>query len=528
MTKNPVTLPANYWQNFSVTPQDIEYLQNHLFEVETPLTPPELASVVVEERIRFEREAQAQTQKNSGELYLPKETYQAGQKLIFSALGLQKGSVVSVRPGNNPEIGTFDVLEIALEDGSTRFFAAGLQEHKLNLPPEEKADPQTDIKTILADYGPALEKKLDRALQTDESLVKIAGAWFPQALLVSISTGHLNLAEAVLEMNSGEPLSTTSLIEQVDVPRDSNTMLTEFSMNYALQEDGRFDEVGPSGEVQWCLKRLEPDEVQNIPASLKYTPMDYDRTLLTEQMLSLEAQLDDELSETEQKPAKSGDALITLTYPHWRAGTLPISSRVEAFFPTALESPRIRFTIVDGKTGEKMPAWVVREYGYIFGLRKWYEKQKLFPGAYIAVRRSKNPGEVILEARSHRPNRDWVRTVLAGSDGGLVFAVLKQEITCEYNERMALVIPDVNAVDAAFLQVTKNRQPLEKLIRDMLRELAKLTPQGHVHAEELYSAVNILRRVPPAPMFALLASTKGFVHVGDLHFRLAENVTEEA
>jgi hypothetical protein len=93
---------------------------------------------------------------------------------------------------------------------------------------------------------------------------------------------------------------------------------------------------------------------------------------------------------------------------------------------------------------------------------------------------------------------------------------------------MALVVPDVNAVDAAFLQVTKNRQPLEKLIRDMLRELAKLTPQGHVHAEELYSAVNILRRVPPAPMLALLASTKDFVHVGDLHFRLAENIAEEA
>jgi len=93
---------------------------------------------------------------------------------------------------------------------------------------------------------------------------------------------------------------------------------------------------------------------------------------------------------------------------------------------------------------------------------------------------------------------------------------------------MALVVPDVSAMDAAFLQVAKNRQPLEKLIRDMLRELAKLTPQGHVHAEELYSAVNILRRVPPAPMFALLASTKDFVHVGDLHYRLAENIAEEA
>ncbi len=528
MTKLPLKLPANYWQNFTVTLQDIEFLQNHLFETEIPLTPPQLASVIVDERIRLEQQAQAKSQKNSGDFYLPKDTYKPGQKLLFPALGLKKGTVASVRPGLNPEIGTFDVLEVSMEDHTTRFFGASLAEHKLNQPPEEKTDPELDVTTILNTYGALIEKKLDQALEKDENLVRIAGSWFPQALLVSINTGHLNLAEAILEMNGGEPMTTTSLIEQVGVPRDSNVTLTEFSMNYALQEDGRFDEVGASGEVQWYLKRLEPDEVQNIPAVLKYNPVDYDRALLSEQMLALEAQLDDELSETEHKPVKSGEAQITLTFPHWRAGTLPISSRVQSFFPTALEAPRIRFTIVDGKTGEKMPAWVVREYGYVFGLRKWYEKQKLFPGAYISVKRSKTPGEVILEARSHRPNRDWVRTVLAGSDGGLVFAVLKQEINCEYNERMALVIPDVKAMDASFLQVSKSNAPLEKLLRDMLRELAKLTPQGHVHAEELYSAVNILRRVPPAPMLALLASTRDFAHVGDLHFRLVDNVTQEA
>jgi hypothetical protein len=414
-----------------------------------------------------------------------------------------------------------------LEAGKQRFFAGALPEHKLNAPSEEKTDPESDPQAILAVYGDSLQKKLDKAFESDKNLVHIAEAWFPQALLLDISAGQLNLAEAVLEMNGGEPLTTASLMEQVDVSRDSNAMLTEFSMNYALQEDGRFDEVGPTGEVLWCLKRLEPGEVQNIPAVLKYNPVDYERELLTPQMIALEAQLDDELSETEPKPLRSPEATIALTYPHWRAGTLPISSRVQALFPTALESPRIRFTLVDGKTGEKLPAWVVREYGYVFGLRKWYEKQKLIPGAFIVVRRGKNPDEVIIEAKTHRPNRDWVRTVLAGSDGGLVFAVLKQEISCEYNERMALVVPDVEAVDAAFTQVTKNRQPLEKLARDMLRELAKLTPQGHVHAEELYSAVNILRRVPPAPLFATLASTKDFVHVGDLHYRLGESIVEE-
>jgi hypothetical protein len=132
-----------------------------------------------------------------------------------------------------------------------------------------------------------------------------------------------------------------------------------------------------------------------------------------------------------------------------------------------------------------------------------------------------------VEAKTRRPVREWVRTVLAGSDGGLVFALLKQEVGCEYNERMAIVVPDVKAVDAAFLQTSKGPRSLEKLIRDMLRELAKLTPQGHVHAEELYSAVNILRRIPPAPLLTHLASSSDIVHVGDLHFRLGEAVAEE-
>ncbi len=525
MTSLPLQLPGEYWKNLSVSKQDIDFLQNHLFETENPLPTEELVAILVAERIRFEREAQARQQKSSGDVYIPMEPYKLGQKLILPAFGMKKGEVVAVRPGNNPEVGSFEVIDVRLEDGQVKSLAASLADHKLNLPPEQKADPDTDPQAIMEAYGEDLVKKLDVTLMADETLVRIAEAWFPRALLIDINVGYLNLAEAVLEMNSGEPLSTTALIEQVGVSGTANPNLTEFSMNYALQEDGRFDEVGPTGEVLWCLRRLEPEEVQNVPSILKYNLVDYDRSLLTPQMLNLESLLDDELSETDQKPPKADEMTITLTYPHWRAGTLPVSPRVRSFFPTAIESPRIRFTLVDAKSGEKLPAWVVREYGYVYGLRKWFEKQKLFPGAYIVIRRSRVPGEVIIEAKTHRPNRDWVRTVLAGSDGGLVFAVLKQEIYCEYNERMAVVVSDIAAVDSAF--TSRGRQPLEKLVRDMLRELAKLTPQGHVHAEELYSAVNILRRVPPAPLFALLASTRDFVHVGDLHYRLAEMMLEE-
>ena len=57
MSSEPFTLPANYWQNFKATKNDIEYIQTHLFESEIPKTTTELVKVLIEERIRAERAA---------------------------------------------------------------------------------------------------------------------------------------------------------------------------------------------------------------------------------------------------------------------------------------------------------------------------------------------------------------------------------------------------------------------------------------------------------------------------------------
>ncbi len=174
------------------------------------------------------------------------------------------------------------------------------------------------------------------------------------------------------------------------------------------------------------------------------------------------------------------------------------------------------------KTGRKIPAWVVRKHGYVYGLADWYKSQDLIPGALIRVRNGEQPGEVRIEALTHRSVRDWVRTVIVGADGGLVFALLKQQISAELNDRMALAVPDPAAVDAAREQTAKSRIPFADLTRNLMRELTKLSPQGHVHVQELYAGINILRRVPPAPLMALLATQPEYVHVGDLHFRLDE------
>jgi hypothetical protein len=180
----------------------------------------------------------------------------------------------------------------------------------------------------------------------------------------------------------------------------------------------------------------------------------------------------------------------------------------------------VRFTLVDGKTKQKMPGWVVLEHGYVYGLRDWYKAHELIPGSLVSIRRGETPGEVVIEAKTYRATKDWVRTVIVGADGGIVFAMLKQSISAEFNDRMVFAIPSVEAVDQLWTQGQKKL--FEQLVVSMIRELSKLTPQGHVHAQELYSAINIVCRVPPAPLFALLASLPEITHVGDLHFRLSE------
>lgn len=520
MVSDPL-ISTDYWIELQINQQDVEFLHNYLFEHETPLTVRELVAVFVEERIRAERLATQQRRQAGGKTYFPKESYQVGEDLIFPALNWRHGKVTAVRAGTNPEIGAFEVLTVDLGNGAERLFASNLPEHSLNDQPVTVEEEGFDAETILREHGKALEKKIEAAFQAEGELVRIAGRWFPRALLVDVNVGHLNLAEAVLDMAGGEPLPTSALLKDVALPEGINPKLAEFSLNYALQEDPRFDEVGPAGQVLWCLRRLEPDEVRDVPLYLRYSPIEYDRADLTPQMLNLEAQLDDELSEAPAVPGPDvKEATVSLIFPHLRAGTLPLSPRVRSLFPTAYESPRVRVTLVDGRTKQKMPGWVVREHGYVYGLREWYKTNELMAGSLVRIRPGEQPGEVIIEAKNYRSTKDWVRTVIVGTDGGMVFALLKQPISAEFNDRMAFAIPSLDAVDQLWLQDRK--RPFEKLVADMIREMSKLTPQGHVHAQELYSAVNIVRRVPPGPLFALLGSQPEFTHIGDLYFRLSE------
>lgn len=522
------SLPTNYWEDFTIQDSDLEFLYNYLLEIETPQDTSELAQAIITKRIAQEKQELERNQQNKGEIYYPREQHKTGQTLIFPHAGWQIGKVVATRPGNNPEIGVFSVIDVELESGEKKQFASQLIEHTLNqISLAVSQDDSLDPGYVYTQYGDLIQERLTDELRTNPDLVQIARKWFPRALLVDVNIGHLNLAEAVLDEANGGPLPTAAILEQIELPTDVNLKLTEFSLNLALQEDGRFDEVGPTGEVLWFLRRLEPQGVREAPLTLRYAPIPYDPEPIKDWLKQIESLLFDELQPTQNDKTAPDEITISLTYPHWRAGTLPLCRGLKKIFPSAYESPRIRFTFVDGETNQKTSGWVVRPFNYVFGLQDWYLAQGLFPGACIRIRKSTNPGEVIISADKHRANREWMRTILVGADGGVVFAVLKQLVSVNFDERMVVAIPDSDSLDQLWSQNSQRKISLETTVVNIMQELSKLSPQGHVHAQELYATVNTIRRCPPGPILSILKSSKWARHLGDLHFRISDEDSQE-
>jgi hypothetical protein len=516
--------PSQLWgETFKINDSDIEFINNLLLEEGAPMESERLAVAIIRERVQSDAKRRAKLSPEDT-IYLPRLAYQAGQQLVFPMLSFARGSVISVRPGENPQAGPFDVIRVQM-DGAEREFASRLENHRINTIPLETlmGASEQSPEQIFADHSAAMLGVLEDRLSKSPEIAKIADRWFPHSLLVEISHGHLNLAEAVLDVAGGGPLPTSALLEHLELPANVDPRLAAFSLEFALYQDERFEEVGPAGEMAWFLKRLEPPEVTFPPRRLAYEKDSSAQAVLSEPLQSLVRELEDEWGPGEKpQVGESGEVSLILSFPHWRVGTLPLNPRLATILPQAHQATRIRFEFVDLESGERFPGWVVSPFRYAFGLAEWYPKKGLLPGGILRVRRGEQPGEILLDAATRRPAREWLRTATASSNNRLAFTMQKQSVAVEYDELSVIAVDDPRAVDDLWLRMKEQKIPLETLIADVFRELAKLNPQSTVHARTLYCAVNVVRRLPPAPVFAELMKRPYFSHVGDLYYRFDE------
>jgi hypothetical protein len=519
-------IKEEYWVNLSVSEKDIEFIYDLLLEKEIPLSTEILIKSLINYRIGQEKDNSEKQFHGKNSIYLPKDEYHIGDKLVFPSLDMNIGEVQEIRDGFNPDYENLKIIQVKFESGESKVFASNIQNHPLNHIldiPED--DPNYDSDLVYDQHKQYLSDCLETSLTSNEDLVNIAGSWFPRSLLIDVHVGHLNLAEAILEEANGGPIETIQLMDQVELKANADTKLLEFSFNLALQEDKRFDEVGPAGETLWFLNAMEPDSVKKVPMYLRYGEKSIDHNPLTEYLELLEKNIYDELDAWDSHGDENNRIIISLSYPHWRSGTLPLSSTLKKMFPTAYEAPRVKFTFIDERENEQFPGWVVRQHKYVYGLKDWYQKNSLMPGSLVIVEKGKTPGEILIHFEKSRQNKEWIKTVLIGSDQAVVFAMLKHPISANYNERMAIFVTDTDALDEIWDKKVYQKEPIEKTILRITRELSKLNPQGHVHAQELYAAINVVRRCPPSMVVHHLLNAPTVEYLGDLYFRFIEKET---
>lgn len=513
------TQTPEYWQSFALSPTDVEFLRTLLLDAERPLSTRELAQALVAERIRRE-ESELRAELSKGAIYQPKKKFAVGDKVLFPQLDFRLGTVTELRPGENPEYGEFDVITVDFgANKRQRVFAANLTAaHKLNAdaPDALAAGPAVDPAAVLNGPASRVTDLLREALKGEEAFATVEDRWMPRDLLAEVHVGHLNIAEAVIDMNQ-TGLDTATLQRELDLPKEIAPDILAFSLESALAADERFDQVGAGDERRWFLRRLEPAEAFAIPEALRYLPADYNADALPPDLQKVAFELDDEwadeIGETDERRAAQ-TATVLLTYPHAASGTLPLNRRSRPFFPAG-QGERTMVMLVDGRWGNRFPAWVNHQGRYIVGLQAWMDKHKLPAGTLITLERRPD-GDIVVDFKPKRMRREWMRWGQLDEDGELDIQLRKQEISCEYDEQ--IIIGAEKSAEFAAMRGRTAQQPLDALVFQVFTELAGLS--GSVNAKTVYSAVNLVRRVTPHPVFAALAADGRLERLPDSNFRL--------
>jgi hypothetical protein len=512
------TQTAAYWQDFEFSAGDVSFVYERILDKGQPVSTEDLVKMLIERHCRLEEES-IRGGLSDGKLYQPKATFEVGEQLIFPALGMITGTVRGTRPGHNPEYGEFIVLEVELGDeGKLKEFASDLSgDHVLNrLEGKEDLLASGDLRSVAElyeAYGDSIEERVITTLADHEEFVRYRGDWFLRDLMAAIGVGQLNIAEALIEIK-GMPLQTADFLSDLDMAVEIPESVQMLSLNHALDLDKRFDNIGDSGRDLWYLRRLIPKPVVEPPKRLHVVSEPYDRSDIAPELLAIEREIDDEASGTEaSEPARSiYRASLSLTYPHWRCGTLPLTRRIRKLFPQATRH-HTPVVLVDGQTGNKMQGWIVHESSFVYGLENWYKEHKLPVGAQLRLERTRDPRVITVDYSPQRLKPTWVKIAVAEGNR-LGFQVRKIPLACEYDELLAIGEDNPAAIDRVWQRTMANGVTLYEIMVETFPELVKLSPQATVHAKTVYTAVNILRRLPPGPIFALLSTEPCFVSMG--------------
>jgi hypothetical protein len=513
------TQNAAYWREYSIRSNDIDLITSTLLEEARPLRAGDFARLLISHQVERDNAELRRQLGDNGAIYAPKNSYAVGDALSFPILGFLTGTVTGLRTGTAVDGSTFDAIDVKLSDGTQREFAAKLEAaHSLN-----DLDPSTLVKTddlkspeeLVELFAPEMAEKINTALTKNSDVIKIGEEWFLRAMMADVNVGHLNLAEAVLDIAGGKPMSTDSILRDLGLPEDVAKNVQEASLNSALGSDARFDEVSLTGRPAWILRRNEPVEVHERPAMLSPGAFAGQVTIGPD-LETLASQIDDELDfDPAQQIESAPSAETVLTFSHRQSGTLGWTRKLAAVLPKATK-PRTLLTFRDKLSGKEYLVWLVRDGSYIWGLGEFYRSAELPAGAEISLIATERPHEFVLDAKRRKPKREWVR-VASVVNNHLRLETAQRAVPCEFDDLMSVFVDDGRSLDAL-----RANADVASAVQTAFLEIAKLSPQGNVHARTLYAVVNTLLRASARTVFAALVASGNFAPLGDSYWHLAE------
>lgn len=514
-----------YWNSFNVNDKDVERVYAYMLEKGDASPTGELARTVIGARSHEEQERRARLN-STAQLYQPKTAYEVGQRLIFSAMNDVEGTITGVRPSDNPRVTPYQVASVAFADGKTLEFATNYEgAHPLNeAKPVVLGAADETPEEIYKRFGANIERTLVSRLRADKEFVEQNGTWLLRDALSSIDEFGLNIIEASIEQdNIGMTTADLARVLKNDAgmnldiegPKRDTTL---FSLNFALTRDERFVDVGPRGETRWFLNRLVPADVLATPRILQFAKTSSMGDALPPELETILNDIQDDNNDDTPTDRPTANVNLILTYPHRRAGSLPLTEGMRAFFPNA-DKPML-VTLVD-ESNVRIPVWVVPDDNYLYGLKSWYDKNKMNPGALLELAPR---DEAFTAAIRFQPRREgkslWVRTAKV-ENVHLTFGTTPRPVAFKYDEEMLIVAEDQTGLDKLTTSNYSDR-PLEQLLLEIFPELVKLGGGSSIHAKTLYSAVNFAKRVGARAVFSALVNGDAFTFTSGGYFVLQQ------
>jgi len=530
-------LTEEYWRSFVLSDEEIEHLHDLIVEEGIPQTTAFLVYEVVERRCQAEaKAARAEIVPQRVVPYDPRETFRKGQRLLFRRLGI--ACVTETWSQYDPNFGEYLSMRVRKEDTDrTRVFMAGVKRGFEDYEPAEveesegwglgEAAPYVAPGEVVEQFGNYVREELTNRLGPDERFVNFGEEWFLADLLERVSMQELTLVEKRIR-EAGEPLKLAALVDVPDEPQTDEDFVRRFSCDYALAEDGRFDNVGTVDAPLWFLLALEPPEVVSKPECLAIPAVAYTReyVYIHKDLEKVARGLDDEGEEKEPPPIEfiqtREPVRFVLNFAHLTAGSVPLTNRIRQVFPRPA-GPRSRVILVDARSETRLAGWVKHDDRYAWGLKEWYGAYGIRAGNYVILQATETPTEIRVDFDElSQPRVERVRVATRGKDGSWRFEWQEREVRYKHDPLMFIAETRFEEMESLEWEAGIVGKPIFEVMCDLFPALAE-SEGDTVHAKTLYQAVNLVRRCAPATVFGELSQRVCFDPVGDGYWAYDES-----